>query len=44
MFVQNENRKQVVAEYPSAVKIIKVYGGYMVFDSMSDYATWKNQK
>lgn len=44
MFVANTNRKQVVAANPSAAKIVKVEGGYMVFEFMSDYQTWKNQK
>jgi hypothetical protein len=25
-------------------KIVKVDGGYMFFESMADYKTWKNQK
>lgn len=44
MFVVNENRKEVVKEYPSAAKIVKVCGGYKVFEFFSDYYTWKNQK
>lgn len=44
MFVQNEKRKQVVAHYPSAAKIVKVGSGYMVFEFVGDYETWKNQK
>ena len=44
MFVANENRKQVVAAHPEAAKIVKVCGGYMVFETMDDYATWKKQK
>ena len=27
-----------------AAKVVKVEGGYMVFEFMSDYTTWKNQK
>jgi hypothetical protein len=44
MFVANENRKEVVKQYPSAVKIVKVCCGYMVFEFLGDYETWKNQK
>ena len=44
MFVQNTNRKQVIAQHPGAAKIVKVDGGYKVFMIVSDYATWKNQK
>lgn len=44
MFIQSTSRKQVAAKYPSAEKIVKVCGGYMVFYSIDDYAVWKNQK
>lgn len=44
MFVQNTNRKQVIAQHPGAAKIVKVDGGYKVFMLVSDYTTWKNQK
>ena len=27
-----------------ASKIVKVEGGYMAFESWTDYQTWKNQK
>ncbi len=27
-----------------ASKVVKVEGGYMAFEFMSDYTTWKNQK
>jgi hypothetical protein len=29
---------------PSAVAIVKVYGGFMAFYDAQDYATWKKQK
>lgn len=44
MFVANKNRKEVVKQYPSAQKIVKVCGGYMVFFTQPDYTTWLNQK
>ncbi len=44
MFVANENRKEVVKQYPGAAKIVKVCGGYGVFEFFTDYETWKNQK
>lgn len=44
MFVANENRKEVAKQYPSAAKIVKVCGGYMVFEFLIDYETWENQK
>ncbi len=44
MFVQNQNRKEVVAQHSCAAKIIKVCGGYMVFATIADFQIWKNQK
>lgn len=44
MFVSNTVRKEVAAQYPGAEKIVKVEGGYMVFFTIDDYKTWKNQK
>lgn len=29
---------------PWAAKVAKVDGGYMAFESVADYATWKAQK
>lgn len=43
-FIETKNRKEVEKEYPSAAKIVKVEGGYMVFAFLQDYNTWKNQK
>jgi hypothetical protein len=34
--------KQATASW--ADKIVKVDGGWLVFESVSDYETWKNQK
>jgi hypothetical protein len=44
IIVTNQSRKQVVEQYPSAVKVVKVDGGYAVFESWPDYTTWRNQK
>lgn len=44
MFVANTNRKEVVAQNPGAVKLVKVEGGYIVFETIDAYQTWKNQK
>ena len=44
MFVANTNRKQVVAANPRAFKIVKVEGGYMVFQAIDQYEMWKKQK
>lgn len=37
-------RKNVVAAYPSAAKIVKVCGGWQVFECVGDYKTWAAQK
>ncbi|WP_438435384.1 hypothetical protein [Gorillibacterium sp. sgz500922] len=29
---------------PWAAKVVKVTGGYLAFESINDYETWKNQK
>lgn len=41
---QDKTRKEVVKEYPDHVKIVKVTGGYAVFETWTDYETWKKQK
>lgn len=38
------SRAQVKREYPSAAKIVKVVGGYAVFDTLQEYETWRAQK
>ena len=43
-FLQVETRKEAVKAAPGAAKIVKVSGGYMAFDTVSEYETWKNQK
>lgn len=43
-FIECENLKEAREAYPSACKIQKVCGGYMVFEFVSDYEIWKNQK
>lgn len=39
-----KNRSAVVAAYPGAAKIVKVCGGWAVFEFAADYAVWRNQK
>ena len=39
-----KNVKAVKTAYPSATKIVKVHGGWQVFDTWTDYQIWKNQK
>lgn len=43
-FVQVDTRKQATSECPWAAKIVKVDGGYMCFESVTDYETWRAQK
>ncbi len=38
------NRAAVVKAYPGAAKIVKVCGGWAVFETVADYETWRNQK
>lgn len=38
------SRKDAKKECRWAAKIVKVVGGYMCFESINDYRTWKNQK
>ena len=38
-----KNRAAVAAWYPSAAKIVKTCGGWMVFEFYTDYLTWKKQ-
>jgi len=42
--LQVASRKEAVNEAPWAAKIVKVEGGYMCFEYISDYQVWKNQK
>jgi hypothetical protein len=44
MFIESKSRKAAVSQYPGAAKIVKVCGGYQVFETLLDYGTWKNQK
>jgi len=34
----------IKSKYPSAVKYVKVDGGYVAFDTWDDYNVWKKQK
>jgi hypothetical protein len=43
MFIR-KSRKEVVSQYPGAAKIVKVCGGYHVFETIENYEIWKNQK
>lgn len=37
-------KRKALTEMPWAAIVIKVEGGYMGFESVADYKTWKNQK
>lgn len=46
-FVSNQDYKSIRAvrnAYVCAFKILAVEGGWMVFDSMNDFQTWRNQR
>jgi hypothetical protein len=43
-YVVCKTRKTAVKRVPWAAKIVKVGGGYMAFESITDYHIWKNQK
>ena len=42
--VETTSRAAAVKAMPWAAKVVKVCGGYMGFESLSDYETWKRQK
>ena len=37
-------QRKVNQEATWAAKIVKTYGGWLAFESMTDYLVWKNQK
>ena len=41
---QYKNIKDVKDTFPAAAHITKVCGGWLIFDTHSDYDTWRNQK
>jgi hypothetical protein len=43
-FLANVTRSVAIRTCPWAAKIVKVDGGYMAFESLDDYQTWKNQR
>jgi len=42
-FVPAVTRRQAAAECPWAARIVRVDGGWMCFESLTDYATWRAQ-
>ena len=43
-FVECKSKAVAYKKCPWASVIIRVTGGYMCFESYSDYMVWKNQK
>jgi hypothetical protein len=43
-FIETESRNEAKKAAPWAAKIVRVCGGYMAFQSITDWKTWKNQK
>lgn len=43
-FVETDSRYKAKKEAYWAVKVTKVVGGFMAFESWTDYEIWKNQK
>ena len=43
-FIETESRYQAKKQCPWASRTAKVFGGFMCFESVDDYKTWKNQK
>ncbi len=44
IFTGNVSRYFVQRQCPWAAKIVKIHGGYIAFESIGDWKTWKNQK
>lgn len=44
-FIAAETRKQAIKEFDGSFAVAKkVCGGWMFFETVTDYQTWKNQK
>lgn len=43
-FVDCKYRYQALKECPWASRVSKVCGGFMCFESITDFLTWKRQK
>ena len=43
-FIETESRNKAKKACPWSTTIAKVCGGFMCFESVDDYKTWKNQK
>ena len=43
-FIETGSRYQAKKQCPWAIKTAKVCGGFICFESVTDYKIWKNQK
>lgn len=43
-FILTTKKSDALKECPWASKVVKVDSGYLAFESIEDYKTWKNQK
>ena len=43
-YIRAENIEQARDMAPWAAEIVEVEGGYMAFESVADYETWRRQK
>jgi len=43
-FITCKDRRTALRRAPWACKIVKVEGGYMAFESITDYDTWMRQR
>jgi len=43
-FIEAKTREEAEDQAEGAAVVVKVEGGYMAFDTATDYHTWKNQE
>ena len=43
-FVKASTIYEVLRDHAGAARIVKVDGGYMVFETLDEYKTWKAQR
>ena len=44
LFIVQDNKASAWLEAPWAVDLVEVDGGYMAFESMTDYEIWRGQE
>lgn len=42
--IECKSRETAKRKAPWAARVAKVFGGYLAFESIADYETWKRQK